>query len=65
MTGCAKTKTQRIELQRTPNPYCMLGKVLQSETSKKPKHTYTTQNNIADETTLLQATISQAWSELF
>jgi len=43
----------------------MLGKVLQSETSKKPKHNYTTQNNIADETTLLQATLSQAWSELF
>jgi len=54
--GCAKTKTQRNELQRTPNPYRMLGKVLQSETSQKPKRAYTTQNNIADETTLLQAT---------
>jgi hypothetical protein len=43
----------------------MLGKVLQSETSKKLMHTYTTQNNIADETTLLPATLSQAWSKLF
>src|SRR3990167_7947958 len=63
--GCAKTKAQRNELQRTPNLYHMLGKVSQSETSKKPKHTNTTQNNIADETTLLLATLSQAWSVLF
>jgi hypothetical protein len=59
--GCAKTKAQRTKLQRTLNPYCMLGKVLQSETSNKPKHAYTTQRNIADETALLQATLSQAW----
>src|SRR3990167_700108 len=63
--GCAKTKAQRSKLQRKLNPFRMLGKVLQSETSKKPKHAYTTQNNIADETILLQATLSQAWSELF